>query len=501
MSAPILEGQIIGKYRVLEALGRGGMARVYRAYHAQLDRFVAIKVLRSDLVEDKDLLARFQREARAIASLRHANIVQVFDFDTQDDCYYMVMELLEGNSLRAKLNSYRTESQRMPLPEVLAIIHDVLNGLGFAHSQGIIHRDVKPANIMLTSRGEAVITDFGIAQIVGSTQMTISGMLMGTLSYMAPEQGLQGACDQRSDLYSLGIVLYEMLTGYTPFDADTPLAILMKHLNDPLPLPRRIDPDLPQSLEQILLKVLAKNPSDRYQSAEEMAAALAQIPAQELPAGPRRQIPTPPEIDPKAVYSGTSRQDILDRDFAKEETDPYLASKLMQKKPVSAPALPELPSNPLEKVFARRLNVPGTVVGALGGILFINFLANVLSTLTGVNIYSRGWGFDLFLVAGFLAVLMWALENHWLLIPVIIIFGNAALLTYTLLSGRWGDWVFLWMPEIIVIGVAVYIPIRMVQSSSRLKTLAHTWGGIFSLLSVAMAILTCLLALQTGLLR
>src|SRR5512147_177928 len=135
LMSPSLEGQTIGKYRVLEALGRGGMAQVYRAYHPQLDRYVAIKVLRSDLVEEKEFLARFQREARAIASLRHHNIVQVFDFDVQDEIYYMVMELLEGDTLRARLNKYRVEGKRMPLPEVLRIMKDVLHGLGYAHSQ------------------------------------------------------------------------------------------------------------------------------------------------------------------------------------------------------------------------------------------------------------------------------------------------------------------------------------------------------------------------------
>ncbi|MGC1378539.1 MAG: protein kinase, partial [Anaerolineales bacterium] len=272
--SPALEGQTIGKYRILEALGRGGMAQVYRAYHPQLDRYVAIKVLRSDLVEHDEFLARFRREAHAVSGLRHPNIVQVFDFDVQDEQYYMVMELLEGNTLRARLNDYRARGQRMPLPDVLRILTEVLAGLGYAHSEGVIHRDIKPANIMLTKRDVAVVTDFGIAQIVGATQYTVSGALMGTLSYMAPEQGFKGQCDARSDIYSLGIVLYEMLTGYTPFDADTPLAILMKHLNDPLPLPSRSDPSLPAVLEPIVLKALAKDPDDRYQSAAEMAAAL-----------------------------------------------------------------------------------------------------------------------------------------------------------------------------------------------------------------------------------
>jgi serine/threonine protein kinase len=256
VSAP-LEGQMLGKYRVLEPLGRGGMARVYRAYHPQLDRYVAIKVLRSDLVEDAEFLARFRREARAVAALRHSNVVQVFDSDVEGDVYYIVLELLEGDTLKTRLNDYRVRGEHMPLGEIVRVMLDVLEGLAYAHGEGMVHRDLKPANILLTKRGEAVITDFGIAQIVGSTQQTASGALMGTLNYMAPEQGLEGQSDVRSDIYSLGIMLYEMLTQQVPFDADTPLAVLMKHLNDPLPLPRQIEPDIPEPFERIVLKALS----------------------------------------------------------------------------------------------------------------------------------------------------------------------------------------------------------------------------------------------------
>ncbi|HSJ56358.1 MAG TPA: protein kinase, partial [Anaerolineae bacterium] len=266
MATDSLEGQNLGKYRVLEPLGRGGMARVYRAYHPQLDRYVAIKVLRSDLVEEAEFLARFRREARAVASLRHPNIVQVFDFDAREDIYYMVMELLEGDTLHRRLDDYRAREERMPAGEALRIVLDVLEGLEYAHSEGMIHRDVKPANILLTRKGEAVLTDFGIAQIVGGTRHTVSGALMGTLSYMAPEQAMEGQCDVRSDIYSLGIVLYEMLTGEPPFDAETPLAILLKHVNDPLPLPRSRVPDLPEPVERVVLKALAKRRQDRYES-------------------------------------------------------------------------------------------------------------------------------------------------------------------------------------------------------------------------------------------
>ena len=157
MAVDSLEGQNLGKYRVLEPLGRGGMARVYRAYHAQLDRYVAIKVLRSDLVEEEEFLARFKREARAAAALRHPNIVQVYDFDVRGGLYYMVMELLPGDTLRRRLNDYQGQGDKMPLGEVVRILLDVLDGLAYAHSEDMIHRDVKPANILLTKRGQAVL--------------------------------------------------------------------------------------------------------------------------------------------------------------------------------------------------------------------------------------------------------------------------------------------------------------------------------------------------------
>jgi len=496
MSQTNLEGQIIGNYRVLEALGRGGMARVYRAYHPQLERYVAIKVLRNDLIEEQDLLERFQREARMVASLRHPNIVQVFDFNIQDDIYYMVMELLEGDSLRARLNNYRSQGERMPLPEVLAISNDVLNALGYAHSQGMIHRDIKPANIMLNAQGAAVVTDFGVAQIAGSTRMTVTGALMGTLSYMAPEQGMQGQCDQRSDLYSMGIMLFEMLTGYTPFDADTPLAILMKHLHDPLPLPRRIDPELPAVLETILLKALAKDPNQRYQSAQEMSAVLRQIEPQDLPKGTRRLASSAPEIDTHAVFSGTARQQIKDQHFAELDTDPDLARSLN-------PALPPVETKttgPLHSLFLRPVNTAGTILSGLGAILFINFLTSMLSTLTGINIYSRGWAFELFLASGFLAVIMWAVETHWLLIPILIIMGNALLLAYTALSGRWNDWIFLWMLEALIIGAAIAIPIR-IQRLPNLKFLTRSLSALILLICVILTGLICLLALLIGLLQ
>jgi serine/threonine protein kinase len=493
--ANTLEGQTLGKYRVLEALGRGGMAQVYRAYHPQLDRYVAVKVLRSDLVEQDEFLGRFRREAHAVSGLRHPAIVQVFDFDVQDEVYYMVMELLEGDTLRARLNQYRVKGERMPLPEILRILKDVLGGLYYAHSEGVIHRDIKPANIMLTKRGQAVLTDFGIAQIVGATQYTVSGALMGTLNYMAPEQGLKGACDARSDIYSLGIVFYEMLTGYTPFDADTPLAILLKHLNDPLPLPSQMDPTLPVALEHIVLKSLAKEPADRFQSAQEMLTAIEKALESEIPEGARRVVPPPGGISPNAVFSGKARQQILGQRVTEEDTDFDVQLPPSEGRAEQAPfSLSPVMDTVLPRVerFARPLRPVSAVFISLTIFTAVNLFAAILSTASGHSVFEYGWAFEIFLVSALLAFIGWGTQTPWLLTPGIIVFANAALLAYSAITGRWDDWVFLWMFEPLIVGLAIYLPKRL---TDRPNVEAKSWGRVsgmaLAVLAISMACLTC----------
>lgn len=492
--ANTLEGQTLGKYRVLEALGRGGMAQVYRAYHPQLDRYVAVKVLRSDLVEQDEFLGRFRREAHAVSGLRHPAIVQVFDFDVQDDIYYMVMELLEGDTLRARLNQYRVKGERMPLPEILRVLKDVLGGLQYAHSEGVIHRDIKPANIMLTKRGQAVLTDFGIAQIVGATQYTVSGALMGTLNYMAPEQGLKGACDARSDIYSLGIVFYEMLTGYTPFDADTPLAILLKHLNDPLPLPSQVDPTLPAALEHIVLKALAKEPSDRFQDAGDMLAAIEKALEGELPQGERRIVPPPGGISPNAVFSGKARQQILGQRLTEEDTAIEMPFPAPEGRAEGAPfGLPPVIEKFLPRI--RPLSAVSAVFVSLIIFTVVNLFAAILSTASGHSVFEYGWAFEIFLVSALLAFIGWGTQTPWLLTPGIIVFANAALLGYSAITGRWQDWVFLWMFEPLIIGLAIYLPHKMTRRS---ESEAQAWGRLsgmaLAVLAILMACFTCWLS-------
>ncbi|MFH2104219.1 MAG: protein kinase [Chloroflexota bacterium] len=482
MAPASLEGQTLGKYRVLEPLGRGGMAQVYKAYHPQLDRYVAVKVLRSDLVEDQEFLARFRREARAVAALRHPNIIQVYDFDVHDDWYFMVMELLEGDSLKAYLNAFRTRRERMPLGDVVRILNDVLTGLAYAHSEGIIHRDLKPGNIMLTRRGQAVLTDFGIAQILGGTQYTVSGALMGTLNYMAPEQGRDGKCDVRSDIYSLGIAYYETLTGTVPFDADTPLAILMKHLNDPLPMPRAFDPTIPEPFERVALKALAKDPRDRFQTAMEMLEGLnsaAQEAGVELPETvtlPQRMPILPVRPGPVAVFSGEARMDIQDPGFAKGDTDIQLGKKGALAEADEGPAQPK--------------NVSQAVFGSIAAIIFANMIMLWASGVFGWDVFGRTWPLELIVGGSLLIALMTALAEPWLLIPGGIVVGNGFLFAYFALSGWWEHWAILWPLEPLLVGASILAPFWLTGRGLHGRRLTRQIGAVILVLAGVVFILS-----------
>jgi serine/threonine protein kinase len=289
-----LTGKTLGNYRIMERIGRGGMATVYKAYQPALERYVAIKVIHEQLAAgDERFLKRFQREAKAVASLRHPNIVQVFDFGTEDDVAYMVMEYLEGTTLKAELKALAERDETIPLEEAQRIFQAVASAVEHAHRQGMVHRDIKPANVMLTAKGDVFLTDFGIAKIVGGTQYTATGAITGTPAYMSPEQGQGERGDERSDIYALGVMLYEVVTGRVPFDADTPLAVILKHISAPLPLPRQLNPAIPEMVEQVVLKALAKDPNDRYQTVAQMASALeAALAGEAVPVRERR----PPEL-------------------------------------------------------------------------------------------------------------------------------------------------------------------------------------------------------------
>jgi tRNA A-37 threonylcarbamoyl transferase component Bud32 len=270
-----LTGQTLGKYQLLDRLGRGGMADVYKGYQPGLDRYVAVKVMHPHLSEDANFITRFRREAKSVAELHHANIVQVFDFDVQADNYYMVMEYIEGGlTLKQRLQDLADHGTRLSIDQTLDIIAKLADALAYAHNLGMIHRDIKPANVLLASLDRPVLSDFGIARLLNETGLTSSGVLIGTPAYMSPEQGRGERIDGRSDIYSLGIVLYEMLTGQPPYDADTPYAIILKHINDPLTPPHLLIDPMPEVVERVVLKCLAKNPDDRFASMAELRDAL-----------------------------------------------------------------------------------------------------------------------------------------------------------------------------------------------------------------------------------
>jgi serine/threonine protein kinase len=245
------------------------MAEVYKAYHPGLECYVAIKVLHPFLAGEKDFLARFEREARVVATFRHPNIIQVYDYESnvEDRCYYMVMEFIDGPSLKTRLRDLGQEGRRLPLDEAIRIVIAVANALDYAHRHGMVHRDIKPANIMFTQDGQVILTDFGIARMVDTTPLTASGAMVGTPAYMAPEQGMGRVRDERADIYSLGVMFYQLATGNLPFDADTPMAIVLKHIHAPLLPPTTLNPGLPPAVEAVIMRALAKDPDKRYQSA------------------------------------------------------------------------------------------------------------------------------------------------------------------------------------------------------------------------------------------
>ncbi|GAA4716032.1 Stk1 family PASTA domain-containing Ser/Thr kinase [Brevibacillus fulvus] len=255
-----------GRYQLEERIGGGGMAIVYRAKDLILNRPVAVKVLRPQYGYDEDFVNRFRREAQAVASLSHPNVVAVYDVGQDEDTHYMVMEYIEGSTLKDLINKYGA----LPVEEAVRIAVQVCDALDHAHQNKIIHRDIKPHNIMIGKNGRVKVTDFGIARAVTSATITHTNSVLGSVHYFSPEQARGGITAEKSDIYSLGIVLYEMVTGQLPFSGDSPISVALKHLQEPLPEPRTVNPRIPQSVENVILKALVKNPLLRYNSARDM---------------------------------------------------------------------------------------------------------------------------------------------------------------------------------------------------------------------------------------
>ncbi len=267
---PFADGENIGPYRIMEQLGQGGMATVYKAYHAALDRYVALKVLHPAFHEDRTFTARFQREARVVAKLEHPNIVPIYDYAEHENRPYLVMKYIEGETLKAR-------QSRGPLHavEITQIVDAVGAALAYAHRQGILHRDIKPSNVLIGNDGQIYLADFGLARIAQAGESTLSSdSIMGTPQYISPEQARGDKdLDAGTDIYSFGVMLYEMVVGQVPFNADTPFSIIHDHIYTPLPLPRSINTQVPESVERVLLKALAKERPDRYEDVPSLVQA------------------------------------------------------------------------------------------------------------------------------------------------------------------------------------------------------------------------------------
>ena len=271
--------QYIGKlldnrYEILEQIGLGGMARVFRARDHRLNRLVAVKVLKEDLAQDEEFRRRFHDESRAVAMLSHPNIVAVYDVSRSSDLEYIVMELIDGITLKQYMQK---KGNKLNWREALHFITQIVKALGHAHSRGIIHRDIKPHNIMVLRDGSVKVADFGIARLTNAAHSTLTQEALGSVHYISPEQARGSHIDARSDLYSAGVVLYEMLTGRLPFEGDSPVSVAIQHINS-IPLtPREINPEIPEALEAITMKAMAPNPDNRYASADEMLADLEEF--------------------------------------------------------------------------------------------------------------------------------------------------------------------------------------------------------------------------------
>ena len=275
-------GQSFGRYHILEPLGEGGMATVFKAYDTSLERDVAVKIIRKGAYPPEQLdrvLKRFEREARILAKLSHPYIVKVLDYGDYEGSPYLVLEYIPGGTLKEQL--MQRNGKPVPWQASANIVIPIARALHFAHEHNIIHRDVKPSNILFSQSGEPLLTDFGIAKILEVEEthtLTGTGVGIGTPEYMSPEQGLGQEIDARTDVYSLGIVFYELVTGRKPFTAVTPMAVVIKHVHDPLPPPTQFIPDLPERVEKVLLKALAKEPGNRYSDMNAFAEALENLP-------------------------------------------------------------------------------------------------------------------------------------------------------------------------------------------------------------------------------
>lgn len=356
-------GKSIDRYHIVEQLGEGGMATVYKAYDTRLERNVALKIIRAGQVDAPGFLQRFEREAKALAQMSHPNIVKVLDFGDYEDQLYLVMEYLPGGTLKEKMGA------QVSYQEAARLLIPMTKALRYAHTRKIVHRDIKPANILLTESGQPMLSDFGIAKILESDEavdLTGTGVGIGTPEYMAPEQALGKEIDHRVDIYALGIVLYELLTGRKPFEADTPVAVVLKQISEPLPRPSEFVSTIPEFVEQVIFKSLAKKPEDRFQDMEAFEKALEKF--LHLPAAETRV------EQPGTAYQQQTQTKLY-------QSDSFgVAGRTVPKETTSRPGIESVyPAEPVKK----RSSIPiFLVLGiALVGIIIVGGIITVVAGL------------------------------------------------------------------------------------------------------------------------
>ena len=383
-----LIGKEIGKYRITERLGQGGMAEVYVGIHTHLDKKVAVKVLHSHLLIGGDFVARFKREAKAVANLQHPNIVQVYDFDIQDDLIFMVMQYIEGSTLHTRLVEAGKKKQRLPIKLIASIINDIASALDYAHSKGMLHRDIKPSNILIDNNDKAYLADFGIAKLYDEKKFTATGQLVGTPAYMSPEQGRGDDLTKESDIYSLGVVAFEMLTGQVPYDAQTPIGIVLKQINDPVPTMSELVEGVPGTAQEVIDRALAKSPEGRYSSAEELVSAL-RIALQALETLDSVQVSIP-EDPPTVVNDGLDAPTVTMQTEDIEQPTVVMEKEVKKEEPVKEKPPKKKPKEmPYSQPTGEKKKFPLWAY-IVGGVVLLGILGIILTQLMGLSLPSIG---------------------------------------------------------------------------------------------------------------
>jgi eukaryotic-like serine/threonine-protein kinase len=365
--------RISGRYKVLDMVGGGGMANVYLAHDMILDRDVAVKVLRLDFANDEELIRRFRREAQSATSLVHQNIVSIYDVGEEDDSvYYIVMEYVEGQTLKQYIQQHST----IPVSEALAIMKQLTSAISHAHQNHIVHRDIKPHNILMDRNGNVKITDFGIAMALSATSITQTNSVLGSVHYLSPEQARGGVANQKSDIYSLGIVMFELLTGRLPFSGESAVSIALKHLQSETPSIRRWNPAIPQSVENIVLKATAKDPFHRYENVDEMEEDIRTSLDTSRRDEPKFHLPIDDDAT-KAIPIITN-----DRSFSNLEETIIHDHDTKVISDSSSPKQKEKKETEKTKVVKKRKKLPIILVSVLSTLIILGILAvTVLPTL------------------------------------------------------------------------------------------------------------------------